>query len=140
MFWKSFFLAFLLDNKKYLYNHSNCGRKKRNVIPQHVFIFNSANLNDPIVNNASELINKLWKKSSDGYDHRFNNTEEIDSTLLAKLVENNYKMNVLKFLTNKDISTNTKLLHIDEYKNSIHSKINGIDIKAGGLFKDWDNI
>jgi hypothetical protein len=133
MFWKSFFLAFLLDNKKYLYNSRKEVRMKRNVIM-------CLNINDPIVNNASELINKLWKKSTDGCDDRFNDTEEIDTASLVKLVENNYKMNMLKTLTNDDISNNAKLLHINHYNKLTNPKISGLNLKAGGLFKDWDNI
>jgi len=134
MFLRSFFLAFLLDNKKYLYNISIEGRKK-NIITQRMSIINSEN--GPIVN---DLITNLWKRSSDGRDHRFNATEEIDNELIAKIAKNNYKMNLLKTLINKELSNDIKILYINDYERLNKPKIETPNLKAGGLFKDWDNI
>lgn len=91
-------------------------------------------------------INNLLKQSvrlSDGFDHTFNETEmqSFDNEmLLMKIVENSKKMALLKTLENKDISSDVKILFIDEYKKNNESKIPTVNIKSGGLFKDWDNI
>jgi hypothetical protein len=125
MFWKSFLVAFLLDNKKHFYQ----SKKNNSIIPM-----------------CESSINNLWKKSvrlSDGFDHTFNETETQtfdNEMLLMKIVENSKKMALLKTLENKDISNDVKILFIDEYKKNNESKIPTVNIKGGGLFKDWDNI
>lgn len=125
MFWKSFLVAFLLDNKRRFISPPN----KRNFVMEQ----------KTSVNN--ELINNLWKPNaifSDGRDHTINET--LNQTLLIKIAENYKKKDLLTILESPRLSNITKLLYIDEYNTIEQSKIQTINIKAGGLFKDWDNI
>jgi hypothetical protein len=125
MFWKSFLVAFLLDNKKYFY---------------------SSKKNNSVIQMSDTSINYLFKQNmrfSDGCDHTFNETdnEKLDNEkLLIKIRENYKKMELLRTLESINLSLESKIIIIDEYKRYNEPKIKTINIKDGGLFKDWDNI
>lgn len=123
MFWRSFIMAFLFENKKHF-----C-IIKRNCIQNVDYSTNA------------ELIHNLWKptpKYSDGIDHTRNDT--FNATLLFNIANNYRKMNLLKTLEDNNNSIEKKILFIEEYKKGIEPSIKGIDIKAGGLMKDWEDI
>jgi hypothetical protein len=116
-------MAFLFENKK------NFFIIKRNCIQNMDY---SAN---------NELIHNLWKstaKYSDGADHTRNDT--LNTTLLLNIANNYRKMNLLKTLEDNNNSIEKKILLIEEYKKSIEPSIKAIDIKSGGLMKDWEDI
>ena len=116
-------MAFLFENKKHFFTI------KRNCIQSVDY---STNV---------ELIHNLWKqntKFSDGIDHRGNDT--LNATLLINIASNYKKMNLLKILEDNNNSIEKKKLFIEEYRKTIEPTIKGIDIKAGGLMKDWEDI
>jgi hypothetical protein len=116
-------MAFLFENKKHF-----C-IIKRNCIQTVDYSTNA------------ELIHNLWKpnpKYSDGIDHTRNDT--LNTTLLLNIANNYRKMNLLKKLEDNNNSIEKKILLIEEYKKSIEPSIKAIDIKSGGLMKDWQDI
>ena len=131
MFWKSFLLAFLLDNKGHMFMKLKNNTKCNNVMRTEENSFN----NDLITN-----LRKTTNIISDGKDHRFNENNDTNSFIIIKLIENYEKMELLKTLENKKLSILTKTLYIEEYNKLNEEKVSSINLKAGGLYKDWYNI
>jgi len=70
------------------------------------------------------------------------NDEEI--IVLSNIGKNMHKLKILKKLLKKDVSEIEKLKEIESYETCIGKKEEEskykLNLKAGGLFKDWDNI
>ena len=126
---RSFVLAFLLDSKRYTFLPVLAEKKRDITIVRSV-------------SNKKELLNDYWRplKISDGFDERFNETEEVNNTFLSTIRMNYKKMGLLKTLENPNFSNISKLSHIEDYKRTIEPTVSSLNIKAGGLFKDWENI
>jgi len=94
-------------------------------------------------------------KYTDGCDHRYltaNESFSINNNTVAPFayqseatVEDIYKFNgyfyklkLLKKLTSPEISEQEKISAIDTYEGYNNSSKYTIDLKAGGLYKDWD--
>lgn len=78
--------------------------------------------------------NGIVDKKYSGCDCRFGNETETETELLYNITRNFHKMTLLRYLESPDISLNDKIETIR--RNQESTKI-GINLKAGGLFKDW---
>lgn len=124
-------------------NYSNF--LKRQIITEE-FVRTNKNLGNSIIYNISRpkeykyLINKTCYE---GHDMR-NISEKYVS--LYDIKKNLLKKEILKSLENSNNSINQKLEIIDSYNkvnndtdsNLFFSKISSINLKNGGLFKDWN--
>ena len=73
-----------------------------------------------------------------GYDGRYNGSSDYDSELISKIKKNNYQIVILKYLENPDISLFDKMKILETSGvEELEDKI-APNIKAGGLFNDWD--
>lgn len=70
-----------------------------------------------------------------GCDMRYNTTTIADHAAILRIVNLNEKMKLLKTLENPAISINQKIRIIKKDK----PKIIILNLKAGGLFKDWES-
>jgi hypothetical protein len=82
--------------------------------------------------------NGIVDKQYSGCDCRFGNEtyRETETELLYNITRNFHKMTLLRYLESPDISLNDKIETIR--RNQEESKNIGINLKEGGLFKDWD--
>jgi hypothetical protein len=126
---RSFILAFLLDSKRYAFLPVLAENKRNIVIVS-------------CVSSKKELLNDYWRplKISDGFDARFNETDVVNNTFLSTIRINYKKMALLKTLENPNLSNMTKLSYIEDYIRPNEPTVSSLNIKAGGLFKDWESI
>jgi hypothetical protein len=83
-----------------------------------------------------DITKKTFRYNKGGYDERPLNTT-IDGSI-EKIYHDLVKLDLLKILQSDTVSECYKIMAIEEYtKNNMHS-IYAPDLKAGGLFKDWD--
>ena len=81
--------------------------------------------------------NGLVDKHYSGCDCRFSNETETETELLYNITRNFRKMTLLRYLESPDISLNDKIETVRLNQEEESAKIS-INLKAGGLFKDWD--
>ena len=81
--------------------------------------------------------NGIVDKHYSGYDCRFGNETETETELLYNITRNFRKMALLRYLESPDISLNDKIETVRLNQEEESAKIS-INLKAGGLFKDWD--
>ena len=79
--------------------------------------------------------NGIVDKQYSGHDCRFGNETYRETELLYNITRNFHKMTLLRYLESPDISLNDKIETIQ--RNQESTKID-INLKEGGLFKDWD--
>jgi len=80
----------------------------------------------------------LDKNVIGGYDGRHNSSSDYDHELMQRIIKNNYRMSLLKYLENptNSIPDKMKILEtstLEEFQSKIAP-----NIKSGGLFNDWD--
>ena len=129
MFWKTLFISFIMNNKKYTryilldakHNEFNSRRQRSNS--------DEFDNKDTNVNKSSFFFQKI------GYDNRYNYSENND--VVINITQFIQQMELLKKLENKNISEPVKMDLIDNYKKYYSPSI-GFNIYEGGLFKDWN--
>ena len=100
-------------------------------------LFNSSILN--------ENKQKRWFKGSnytygDGEDKRqVKNSTEEDDFVLLNITRFISQMNLLTILESNRVSVNEKISAIKKYEKNNNDDGYIVKLKAGGLFKDWDN-
>lgn len=115
MFWKSFIVTFLLQQKR-VYVH-------------RLFVDTQ-----PILKYRPDT---FFSTNVSGCDMRYNETKNDDAAILLNITRFNYQMKLLNKLENPNISQNDKLDAIERYNNDNSPSKYLPNIKAGGLFKDF---
>jgi len=95
----------------------------------------SSNVLQPNYHDNNRNIKNYQNNNCSGHDMRYNISSDIDNDTILQIVNLNGKMNLLKKLENPAISINQKIRIIKKDK----PKIIIPNLKAGGLFKDWEN-
>ena len=126
MFWKTFFITFIFQNKKYI--------KFTKLDATHNFL-NSDKI--PIKRKNFEKTNSSNDNRS-GYDNRFNESESNTHTIL-NIVKIHKQMQLIKILENKNISENLKIDSISNYTKVFMPLPIVPNIFGGGLLNDWNS-
>ena len=142
MIWKTFFISFILQNKKFT-RLLILDATSTNLAPEKIpkrQRSNSEDLDNSTENfntnkNTTSKLSTIFNKS--GYDNRYNDTN-INNDVMFNINKWNKQLKLLKKLENKNISNIVKLDLIDEYKKELPSPIIP-NIYAGGLFNEWHN-
>jgi hypothetical protein len=88
----------------------------------------------------NKYFNKNYNSNNLGQDDRFPENETKNQEILLNLTRFYSQMNLLTFLENKNNSQNQKIIKINEYAEFNKPSVYVGNIKAGNLFKDWDDI
>jgi hypothetical protein len=78
----------------------------------------------------------FFSNNVSGYDMRYNQTN--DDEMLLNITRFNYQMKLLNKLNSPNVSQKDKLDAIEQYNIDNRPSKYLPNIKAGGLFKDWE--
>ena len=132
MFWKTFFISFVLNNKNnmkfILLDKKNSHNFVSETIPRRPRSYSDE---------LDSEKNKSFFYQKSGYDNRDLQSDETD--IIFNITEFYTKMDLLKKLENKNISESVKIELIKNYKNDLPSGLTYNNL-AGGLYDDWDFV
>ena len=86
----------------------------------------------------SSTILHFDKRVIGGYDGRFNSSSDLDNELISKIKQNNYKMQILKYLENPANSILDKIKILETISSEETQNKISPNIESGGLFNDWN--
>jgi hypothetical protein len=119
MFLKSFLISFLLQQ-------NNVPLKK---------IYNNVLFGEPLI--IPYKYNLITNNVS-GHDMTYNGNETNENLVILNITRFYRQMDLLNKLENPNISQQYKLRAIEEYNNNNNPSKYLPNIKAGGLFNDWE--
>lgn len=136
MFWKTFLISFMLNNKKYTTLMLLDSNKLHNVIsekiPRRCRSYSDELGGDLEVNKSNCFFQKK------GYDNRFNDSENYDnSDLIFNITKYSIQYKLLKELEKNNTSTHVKLDLINNYNKQFQKPLT-YNVFAGGLLDDWN--
>jgi len=138
MFWKTFLISFMLNNKKFTSlvfldsNKLNKGLSEK--IPRRLRSY-SDDFDDDLEINKNKSFRFFKKK---GYDNRFNDSENSDNLdIIFNITNFHTQYKLLKELEKNNTSTHVKLDLINNYNKNFPKPLT-YNVFAGGLFNDWN--